>query len=390
MENAFTEKVGWCKEFGIDLKDEDWPYGICEGLTFDRAELFGKNGDNLVNAFGISAIGMPSYRGDFKNTVEKSLDLINLITNRQAPGSVPKKQRKGARNSKFNATLSINEYTKMIINNVLNHNKTFKIDGPNTKFRMTEAMIKDEVKPHPIDVWNWSLRNSAGQLRQRSRSFIRQALLPKESATITRRGVKFKNLFYDCKWAEENYNDLLVQAGRRAIKVEAKYDPRLCDEIYLVLDNGRRIEPCSLQSTEEDPYKGKSWYSVEDYRNKLKAKKDDDQTEKWQADAETSARNQKIVNEADKKTKEANRGKSDYSRLQDNKANRIQEREGISRKESWNLLGSNLNQEGQVLPPVDVKQEGPELHNSNPGTIRFNSKIRESRMKGNGKNGTGK
>ena len=122
----------------------------------------------------------------------------------------------------------------------------------------------------------------------------------------------------------------------------------------------------------------------------MKAKKDDDQTEKWQADAETSARNQKIVNEADKKTKEANRGKSDYSRLQDNKANRIQEREGISRKESWNLLGSNLNQEGQVLPPVDVKQEGPELHNSNPGTIRFNSKIRESRMKGNGKNGTGK
>jgi len=52
--NAFSDKTAYCREYGVNIRTEDWPsVGVPAGIMADRGELLSKQADVLVNRFGI-------------------------------------------------------------------------------------------------------------------------------------------------------------------------------------------------------------------------------------------------------------------------------------------------------------------------------------------------
>jgi len=71
---AMTNKVEYCKHYGFDIEDTDWPVvGLCDAILADRAELFGYQIESLESNFSVRIENTPPYRGDAKGIVERLL-----------------------------------------------------------------------------------------------------------------------------------------------------------------------------------------------------------------------------------------------------------------------------------------------------------------------------
>ena len=52
--NAATDKVKFCKQYGIEIEEKDWPvHHLPETIIADRGELEGGNIENLINTLNI-------------------------------------------------------------------------------------------------------------------------------------------------------------------------------------------------------------------------------------------------------------------------------------------------------------------------------------------------
>ena len=87
--NMATDKVEFCKQYGIEISESEWPcHHLPASLLGDRGELESKNADTLVNMFGIRIVNAPPYRADLKGIVEQHFSTINTNAVAFLPGSV--------------------------------------------------------------------------------------------------------------------------------------------------------------------------------------------------------------------------------------------------------------------------------------------------------------
>ena len=69
-------------------------------------------------------------------------------------------KQRGARDYRLDAKLTIKDLTKIIIAEVIYHNNHHYLNG----YPRDKEMIKDEIKPVPIELWNWGITNRSGKL----------------------------------------------------------------------------------------------------------------------------------------------------------------------------------------------------------------------------------
>ena len=81
-----------------------------------------------------------------------------------------------------------------------------------------EFMIQEQVEPVPINLWQWGIKNRNGHLREMSHEIIMMNLMPKGNATVTFKGIRFKEMYYSCELAiqEMKYTDRRVNWVKRA------------------------------------------------------------------------------------------------------------------------------------------------------------------------------
>ena len=85
--------------------------------------------------------------------------LIHLKKNKAIlPGYVSKDWGKRHKRPTFRAKLDIEQYTKIIINFILHYNKNFYMKN----YIRDKDMVVDNVKPTPIELWKWGVKNRAG------------------------------------------------------------------------------------------------------------------------------------------------------------------------------------------------------------------------------------
>ncbi|MPN07320.1 Transposon Tn7 transposition protein TnsB [bioreactor metagenome] len=87
--NTSSNKKVFCKEYGIEIEEEDWPvHFLPEILLADRGELEGSNIQTLINVFGIKVQNTPPYSGQSKAIIESNFRVANLRTKPLMPGVV--------------------------------------------------------------------------------------------------------------------------------------------------------------------------------------------------------------------------------------------------------------------------------------------------------------
>lgn len=321
LENMVTDKVEFCREHGYIITEADWPsHHLPKAIFADRGELLAKNSDFLQKDFGIKVITAPPYRPDLKALVERHFRTFNDDVIDWVPGAVINYPERGERDYRLDACLTLFELRQLLIGCIIVHNTSRKIkDYPRDK-----DMIADNVQAYPARLWDWGVQNRYGSLREQPSDTVRIKLLPKEKASITPEGIRFKGIYYECElaWEQKWFEQARVEG---CIPVDIAYDPRTVDRIYLRPDAGRTIETCTLMPKEQ-MWRGFDWQDIEDRRALDKVLGEGAYVQARQAEVEINTKQERIISDAKTKTKSARKGmnKADITRgIDENRAEEL-------------------------------------------------------------------
>jgi hypothetical protein len=376
LDNMVADKVDFCKKYNIDIEEEQWPtHHLPEIIIADRGEFEGYSVENLINNLNIKIENTTAYRGDLKGIVERKFRTLNGKVKQKAPGAIQKEYReRGDRDYRLDATLNLKEFTAIIITLVLHHNHKII-----EKYPMEKEMIADCIVPTPINLWNWGIKNRKGRLRTVDRNILRLNVLPRGNATISRAGIKFKNLFYGSRQALEEQWYLKLKNK----SIEIVYDPRNVEKIYIPHDGGMDFEVCSLL---EPSYQYKHDFLEEIiFQQQLRTELEEiERSKQVQLTINTDAMLEDIINKAKKKKKQSRHQttskKEKLASIRDNKAI---EKELNRQVEQFDLESEQVDQKASVIDfatKEKVEEETPKKSSS-----RLMDKLRKKRDEEYGK-----
>ncbi|WP_066378030.1 Mu transposase C-terminal domain-containing protein [Anabaena sp. CA = ATCC 33047] len=302
LANAATEKVKFCREYGIEISEDEWPCKhIPDTILGDRGELAGMTVETLIPNLNVRIENTAPYRADWKGLVERQFRIIHGYVKPFVPGYIDTDFRqRGGHDYRLDGRLNIDEFTKIVIFLILQHNNhDYLID-----YARDEMMITDDVNPIPRELWQWGIANRSGRLRTFPEDIVKLNLMPTEKATITARGIKFKGMYYTCEkarkefWFEKSRSSLLSKSEK---SLNISYDIRQPNFIYLRSPNGREFEKGWLLESQQR-YLDKNFYDIDYLLAYEKLQNQKHQGTRLQAKADLIANIESIVSQAKEET----------------------------------------------------------------------------------------
>ncbi|KRG13975.1 DNA-binding protein [Virgibacillus soli] len=345
LANATKDKKEFSKQYGIDISDDTWPSTyLPKNIVGDRGELEGYSVNHLINGLNVGVENNPSFRPDWKGIVEKLFDTSQEKIKPFLPGHVqPDYGERGAKDYRLDAKLTLEQYTKIIINFVLHYNKNFYM----TDYLRDTDMIVDNIKPTPIELWKWGIKNRAGKLRKVSQETVKFYLMPKDKATITAKGIKYKKMLYSCETAlKESWFAKARNDG--SWKVDISYDTRNMNNIYLHTKNELLFETCSLLNHQER-YQNKTIEEIEQLITNESMKHKEEGHVLLQEEVNFFSNIEAIVSEAIEETNQNQTTKiSNAQKTKNIKSNRLNEKM-LQRESEAFQLGRPDNKKADII-----------------------------------------
>lgn len=259
LANTVLDKVDYCRQYGLDIDADDWPVqGLPDVVLADKGELNGTKVEAFSQAFGVRIENASARRGDAKGIVERyfrtAQDRFKPYVSGVVEGTTSRKR--GGRDYRLDATLTLAEFTRTIIAGVLWHNNFHTM----SKYDRTVGMPAS-LPAIPVRLWNWGLANLTGRLRTAPENLVRINLLPHEQATVSDLGIRIFGCFYTCQEAlKEGW--FHRGQGRRPQKILVAYDPRSTDHIYIrPSSNLKEYWACDLADRSRR-FKGMTFWDV--------------------------------------------------------------------------------------------------------------------------------
>lgn len=350
LANAASDKVEFCKNYGIDILESEWPcHHIPDTLRADRGEVEGRAVETLINSLNIRVDNTPAYRADMKGIVEQFFRTINTTTTVFLPGHVkPDMAERGGRDYRLDAKLDIMQFTKIIIQCILNHNSAHLLEG----FERTERMIADEVVPIPIKLWEWGISHCSGTLRTVTEEAVKLCLMPSGTALVTPKGIKFKGVHYlSGRAIAEHWFETARTKG--SYRVDISYDPRNMGQIYVRNIDGAVFEPCFLADW-EGKWNGKSLDELIYQQAGERILRSNHAARELQASVDLNTEIDKIVETAEQMAKQTAIPASKAARTSKIRENRADEKQKQREKEAF-ILGQPVMDSGS---PESVHPDG--------------------------------
>ena len=242
--NAAEDKVEFCRRYGVEITPAQWPcHHLPNAIVGDRGEMESHAADKIVNGLGITIQNTPPYRGDLKGIVESHFNILNY-SYATLPGYVGEDfGERCSKDYRLDAVLDINQFMRILILTVLFHNNAHYMK----QYPKSLQMHQHGIKPIARDIWNFGMRYLSGAHRVMSIEKLRYELLSQGTASITRSGILFNQMYYTCDRAEkEKWFDRARTEGRE--KISISYDPR--DMAYIYIQYGTQEDPLQCHLVE--------------------------------------------------------------------------------------------------------------------------------------------
>ncbi|SAK74382.1 integrase catalytic subunit [Caballeronia catudaia] len=243
LTNVVTPKVAYCAQFGIFIAADQWPcHHMPTTLFGDKGEMMKvRAGQLLSSEFGIHIENAPSGRPDAKSIVELRFNIIQRPWGAFLPGYVDKEyDERGSRDPRQDAALTLHEFTQIMILAVLRHNA-----APISNFPPIPDLVAEGGAPTPLELWSYGIASTGGMLRNDSIETVRRYVLPRDTATVTHKGIEFGKYYYLCPPARDG--NWLIKGRDSTWSVEIAFDPSNLDCIYLCEEG--RFEKCTKAGT---------------------------------------------------------------------------------------------------------------------------------------------
>lgn len=242
LANSFLTKSDYCKSFGIDIENSEWPCAhIPRELVCDNGEMIGIQPQKVLTPMTQLSF-TPPYRPDCKGVVEKRFDIINKEVVHELLGTTRGGQVvRGSRDPRKDAIYTPREVNTEIIKAVLEHNRSI-LDG--LAFS-SPLLIENDLSPTPLNYWKIHIAKHKHELESANSEEVIARLLPPAEVSMTRSGIYFKGMYYSCSEVEErNLASVARSSGRW--RLEARIDENTTNYIYVRLDKNREFIKCNL------------------------------------------------------------------------------------------------------------------------------------------------
>lgn len=259
--NLADDKQAYCNKFGIGFDNPMmWPSNIIpRRVRVDRGAEFKSNEfDRICNALGIEKQIVPGASGSLKGVVEQSFHQMHVKQNPHLEDYGLIEKRYDSNHHK-EATLNIEQYTKMVINFVLTHNQEYDSNYP-----VSKEMIEQNVKPIPCLLWKYGVEKYGNPKPIPVRNQYLFYLMTPIHAKLDRRGISYKQLYYlpegDIALSREMFD-----AGTKKVPFEARMDMRDIGHIYYLRDGKLIDAPLNPNLSGNADFSGLTMKQYEDY-----------------------------------------------------------------------------------------------------------------------------
>lgn len=224
LANAAMDKVSYCQQYGINITKDMWPNTGLPGevITDKGKEFISTRMNELIIKYGIEVESLPPFRPDGKGLVEKTFDLIQQKYKPILRGKgviEADAQERWAVDYRNQATLTLEEFTKVVIHCVLYLNSS----------RIIQNCQISEVTPTATGLWDWYSQENQSLVIPVEGEKLYQFGLPRKTVTLSRKGINNNGLWY----VSANYKKLLEYKGIGE-KIRIAYDPENVSRIYLI------------------------------------------------------------------------------------------------------------------------------------------------------------
>lgn len=363
--NLSDDKKKYCSKYGIEYdNDKIWPSNIIpRRLRVDRGSEFkSKEFDRICNELGIEKQLVSGGSGSLKGTVEQSFHKMHSKQNVHLEDFGLIEKRHDSKHH-IEATLNINQYTKMVINFVLTHNQQY-----NEGYPLTKEMIENNVKPIPSLLWEFGIKKYGNP---RPIPIIEQylyTLMTPINASISRKGISYKDLYYFSIEDKSLYKEMF-NAGNKKVPFKARIDKRDVSQIYYIRDNQLIVAPLNEALAGNADYKGYTMKEYEDFRKYRKKLNAEGRIHNEELSALNYAINEGVVDSAKK---------TFYSDKKDMRVNREIEKQIVS---SEGKISTRLNKtnciEEKSQDSSKVKENSKSKNISCTDSVSHNSKYKD-------------
>ena len=256
------DKRALCERYGVEYRPSDWPAHQVFPQEFlaDRGDMISHASDNIAQGLQVTVTNLPSKRPDWKPLVECGFRLIHNTLRPVTPAYDPPSNatRRRGKHYEKDACLTIKDFGNLVLNAIIQHNRREILD-----YELTPAELLAGVRPSPVELWNHGIASRAGLLTRFSEERVRFALLRKDTATVTERGVEFLGCFYS--FPEAIAKKWFETARKGRFKAVVSYDPRLVDQIYVHALDGKGAPHVATLTDRSQKYVGLSFEEVRYY-----------------------------------------------------------------------------------------------------------------------------
>ncbi|MDO8777852.1 MAG: hypothetical protein Q7K57_55860 [Burkholderiaceae bacterium] len=181
-----SSKVKFCKQFDIDITDDDWPFFLPRTILADNGELKGDVPTQAEEQFSFSIDYAETNGGDRKGGVESHHHADHKRLDHRLPGTTHGKQReRGDDHPAVNALWNYSEYMHEYILEVLRHN------NEEASHLAPVAMLSENppIKPTRLNILKWLRAKGMSVEIPCDSEAMRAFMLPDFTAVVRKDGV---------------------------------------------------------------------------------------------------------------------------------------------------------------------------------------------------------
>lgn len=239
LQNLIEDKTEYCKKYGIILPSPNiWPTGYLPArILCDRgAEYKSKQAKKIFNDLGITLELVPPAMGSLKGIVEQTFNQLDISHKASTEKHGGMSRRHDSKHHK-EACLTIDDFTKMLLNFVITHNEMYMPDYP-----LNKDMIAQHVEPRPVLLWQYGCETFGEPMRITNIEQFKYNLLTREKASFSKKGLCWNGLYY----MNFHDRDLLYKAsniGSKRETFDVRMDPRDIGCLYYLRDGNVEAAP---------------------------------------------------------------------------------------------------------------------------------------------------
>lgn len=347
--NLAEDKVKYAAEHGVKIDSERlWPSRCLPNrLRVDRgAEFRGIQVERICNELGINRELVSAGTGSLKGVVEQFFHQFHtaIRAHIEKHGEITKRHDS---NHHEESTMTIDDFTTLLINHVLFHNQR-ALDG----YPYTADMIKNEVKAIPILLWEYGIsRYFNPKPVVSTNQFLYTLCMPVNASVSNNKGICYKGLYY-LPHGDEDFYDHCFALGRKREKIEIRIDERSVDNIYYKKGDKLVRASLNLAVKSNEGFSGMTWTEYNLYFKKKSRLKKEGQNHNVELDALSFAVNHEIVKDAAKRKLVSGVVASDTKEMRE--AREIAKHD----KQYEQRISKRLDYDDKVLPLAENSNSG--------------------------------